>query len=178
MDNLINNFLTISRPPRFDPVPNNIHNILDEVILTHTGVADQQKVEIQKSYCSEDIMANVDGDQMKQVFHNIIINAMQAMPEGGTLSIITHCSVLRKSKISGFKIEFSDTGAGISKDKLKDIFDFYYTSKKTGTGLGLAIARQIIDGHKGKIVARNRDGKGTKLLIEIPILAENFGIKI
>jgi len=177
MDNLINNFLTISRPPRFDPVPNNIHTILDEVILTHTGVAEQQEVKFHKIYCATEIMANVDGDQLKQVFHNIIINALQAMPDGGSLLIKTKCSEVGQTKSPGFIIEFSDTGTGISDDKLNEIFDFYYTSKKTGTGLGLAIARQIIDGHNGTIIAQNNPGKGTMLIVEIPISIKNKGIK-
>lgn len=181
MDNLINNFLTISRAPRFDPVPNNIHQILDEVILTHTGMAEQQGIKIIKDYCSQDIKANVDGDQMKQVFHNIIINSLQAMLKGGKLTISTCCFNSPKGNIltvPAFRIEFIDTGTGIAKDKLHDIFDFYYTSKKTGTGLGLAIARQIIEGHQGYITAESDKGKGMKLTIDIPISSENLGIKI
>ena len=126
-------------------------------------------------------MANVDGDQMAQVFHNIIINALQAMANGGKLKIETEVIEIIKSKsnkISGFRIQFTDTGTGISKENLEDIFDFYYTSKKTGTGLGLAIARQIIDGHKGMIYANSDDGKGTELIIEIPLTIKNIGIKI
>ncbi len=181
MDNLINNFLTISRSPRFDPVPNNIHKILDQVILTHKGMADNQGVKIIKHYYTNDIMANVDGDQMAQVFHNIIINALQAMADGGNLIIDSDSIEIIKSKnfkVSGFRIQFTDSGTGISEDNMEDIFDFYYTSKKTGTGLGLAIARQIIDGHKGRIYANSIDGKGTKLIVEIPFSSENIGIKI
>ena len=62
-------------------------------------------------------------------------------------------------------------------NKVDEIFDFYYTSKKTGTGLGLAIARQIIDGHKGLISVERNEGKGIKLIIEIPVHSENIGIK-
>jgi signal transduction histidine kinase len=180
MDNLINNFLTISRPPRFELVQHNIHSILDEVIFSHTAVAEQQNIVIIKKYCNEKIMTNVDADQMKQVFHNIIINAFQAMPDGGKLEIITTCIEITKSnliKIPAFRIEFIDTGFGIAADKLDEVFDFYYTSKKTGTGLGLAIARQIIDGHSGIISVESNIDQGTKLKIEIPIHSENIGIK-
>lgn len=180
MDNLINNFLTISRPPRFDLVQHNVHTILDEVIFAHSAIAEQQKISIKKNYCNKKLMANVDSDQMKQVFHNIIINAMQAMPKGGELDINTDCIEITKSntlKIPAFKIEFIDSGHGIPSNKKDEIFDFYYTSKKTGTGLGLAIARQIISGHKGTISAQSTEGKGTKLSIEIPVHSENIGIK-
>ena len=180
MDNLINNFLTISRPPRFDLVQHNIHTILDEVIFAHSAMAEQQNIEINTNYCDGKIMANVDDNQMKQVFHNIIINALQAMPKGGKLDIITLCIEIIKSntlKIPAFRIEFIDSGSGIPPDKLDEIFDFYYTSKKTGTGLGLAIARQIIDGHNGNISVVSGEGKGTKLIIEIPVHSESIGIK-
>jgi signal transduction histidine kinase len=180
MDNLINNFLTISRPPRFDLVQHNIHAILDEVIFAHSAMAEQQKITINKRYCDSKIMTNVDGDQIKQVFHNIIINALQAMPNGGSLDILTLCIEITKSntlKIPAFRIEFIDTGSGVPTDKKDEIFDFYYTSKKTGTGLGLAIARQIIDGHNGIISVVSDEGKGTKLIIEIPVHSENLGIK-
>ncbi len=180
MDNLINNFLTISRPPRFDLVQHNIHAILDEVIFSHSAMAEQQKIKINKRYCESKLLANVDGDQMKQVFHNIIINAFQAMPKGGNLDIITFCIEITKSntiKIPAFRIEFKDSGYGIASNKVDEIFDFYYTSKKTGTGLGLAIARQIIDGHKGLISVESNEGKGIKLIIEIPVHSENIGIK-
>ena len=180
MDNLINNFLTISRPPRFDLVQHNVHTILDEVIFAHTAMAEQQNVKIIKEYNEQKIMANVDGDQLKQVFHNIIINALQAMINGGELKIISNSVESIKSKtikIPAFRIEFIDTGYGIASDKMQDIFDFYYTSKKTGTGLGLAIARQIIEGHNGTIHAESIESQGTKLILEIPIHSENIGIK-
>ncbi len=91
---------------------------------------------------------------MKQVFHNIMINALQAMPGGGTLEISTKIGKVKgrfKRKVQPFKLNFIDTGVGIPSERLKDIFEFYYTSKKTGTGLGLAIARQIVEGHSGTI---------------------------
>jgi signal transduction histidine kinase len=80
-------------------------------------------------------------------------------------------------KIPAFRLEFVDTGYGIQSDKLNEIFDYYYTSKKTGTGLGLAIARQIVDGHNGSISATSELSKGTKLIVEIPVHSDNIGIK-
>ena len=140
----------------------------------------QQNIKINANYCEGKIMANVDENQMKQVFHNIIINALQAMPKGGKLNIITLCIEIIKSntlKIPAFRIEFIDSGYGIPLDKIDEIFDFYYTSKKTGSGLGLAIARQIIEGHNGNIAVVSDEGKGTKLIIEIPVHSESIGIK-
>lgn len=171
MDNLINNFLMISRPPRFDFLTNDIHQILEEVILMHTGKADQQSVEIIKIFTKRKFLAKVDRDQMKQVFHNIVINSLQSMTHGGTLTIKTSLKKIQskqKNEEAGFRIEFIDTGSGITKNRIKDIFEFYHTSKKTGTGLGLAIAKQIIDGHYGTISVDSEVGRGTSLIIDIP----------
>ena len=172
MENLIKNFLMISRPPRVDFLPNDLHSILDEVILMHKANAEQQNVRIKKEYYDRKVMANVDRDQMKQVFHNIIINAFQAMPEGGDLIIRTSIKRLRNRLdqiVRTIRIEFIDSGIGIPKDKIKDIFEVYYTMKKTGTGLGLAIARQIIEGHFGTIQVKSEVGEGTRLIVNIPI---------
>jgi signal transduction histidine kinase len=172
MENLIKNFLMISRPPRFDFLPNDMHAILDEVVLMHSANAEQQHVNIHKAYHKRKIMANVDRDQMKQVFHNIIINALQAMAGGGTLTIKTRMSRLKNRLdqiVRSLRIDFIDDGSGIPKDKLKDIFEVYYTMKKTGTGLGLAIARQIVEGHFGAIEVESEAGKGACLTINLPI---------
>jgi len=172
MENLIKNFLMISRPPRVDFLPNDLHSILDEVILMHKANAEQQNVHIQKEYSNRKMMANVDRDQMKQVFHNIIINAFQAMPEGGDLTVRTSIKRLRNRMdqiVRTIRIEFIDSGIGIPKDKIKEIFEVYYTMKKTGTGLGLAIARQIIEGHFGTIQVKSELGEGTRLIVDIPI---------
>jgi nitrogen fixation/metabolism regulation signal transduction histidine kinase len=180
MDNLVKNFLMISRPPRYDFLPNDIHDILEEVILMHAGNAEQQNVQIKRQYCSEKILANVDRDQLKQVFHNIVINALQAMPNGGDLSIKTNLRRIKnrlKQNVTAVCIEFIDTGVGISKEKRSDIFEFYYTSKKTGTGLGLAIARQIVEGHNGIITVKSKEQLGTSLIVSIPLKSDYVGIK-
>jgi signal transduction histidine kinase len=180
MDNLINNFLMISRPPRFDFLPNDLHDVLNEVVLTHEGNLKQQNVRLVRDYCGKKILANVDRDQMKQVFHNIIINALQAMPDGGMLTLKTSPQKMRnrqKQKVDALRIEIIDTGVGIPKDKINDIFEFYYTSKKTGTGLGLAIAKQIVDGHFGTITVQSKESEFTKLSIDIPIKSQSVGIK-
>jgi signal transduction histidine kinase len=172
MENLIKNFLMISRPPRFDFLPNNMHDILDEVVLMHSANAEQQNVDIRKEYYRRTVMVSVDRDQIKQVFHNIIINSLQAMPGGGRLTIKTGLKRMRTrldQNVRSLRIEFKDTGVGIPKDKVKDIFEVYYTMKKTGTGLGLAIARQIVEGHFGTINVRSEENHGTLLVVNLPL---------
>jgi two-component system NtrC family sensor kinase len=178
MDNLVKNFLMISRPPRVDFLPDDLHEILDEVLLMYAINAEQQKIQIVKQYVNKKILANVDRDQLKQVFHNVLINALQAMPNGGTLTVRTSIGKIKnllKQTVNALRIEFIDTGVGISKEKLHGIFEFYYTSKKSGTGLGLSIAKQIVEGHFGSIYAWSKEGKGTRLIINLPVKTDGNG---
>lgn len=170
MDNLINNFLMISRPPRFDFIFEDIHQILDEVVFMHAGMAEQQSVKIERNYCTDKILTKVDKDQMKQVFHNIVINAVQALAQGGKLVISTICKMEGAQAQKSFKIEFMDNGPGIPENLLKEIFDFYFSSKKSGSGIGLAIARQIVEAHEGHIYAENNPAGGIKMTVELPMV--------
>ena len=83
----------------------------------------------------------------------------------------------RRQKHKWMCIEFIDTGMGIPRDKLNEIFEVYYTMKKSGTGLGLSIARQIVEGHAGNIQVKSEAGKGTDMIINLPILEDYEKIK-
>jgi len=106
----------------------------------------------------------IDVLQIKQVFTNIISNAVQAMPKGGELKIST-------SKIEKFiSIAFKDTGMGIKKADIDKIFEPLFSTKAKGIGLGLTTCQNIIDGHKGKIKIESKEGKGTTFTIKLPIV--------
>lgn len=172
INELINNFLAISRPPELSLHLTDVHQILNEVALIHEAHAITEGVRIQKEFAEGEILGMYDFNQLKQVFHNIIVNAIDAMLEGGNLCISTHVMEKKngKSDENGYvRIEFADTGTGMSKDVLKEAFEFYYTTKPTGTGLGLAIAKQIIEGHNGKIYMKSQEGSGATVSVELPI---------
>ncbi len=118
-----------------------------------------------KEYC----FAMVDQNLIAQVFHNLILNSKQAMPEGGEIFIdisMDH-SVLVNKKPS-LKIVVQDTGKGIPKENLEKIFQPFFTTKKAGSGLGLYIVKSIIDKHEGKIYVESEEGKGAKFTIYLP----------
>jgi signal transduction histidine kinase len=100
---------------------------------------------------------------MKQVFLNLIINAVQAMPDGGALEVGSH------RNDSEIVCTFSDTGTGISKEQEENLFTPFYTSKTKGTGLGLAIVYRILESHKGKIKFSTKEDKGTTFTVCLPI---------
>jgi two-component system, sporulation sensor kinase E len=107
-------------------------------------------------------MVEVDRNQFKQVFYNVIKNSVQAMKSGGILRIKTD---MDDNHVS---ISFTDTGGGISPDNMSRIFDPYFTTKKSGSGLGLLIVRRIVHEHGGEISLVSNEGKGLTLTIRLP----------
>ena len=113
----------------------------------------------------------IDREQMKQVFMNLILNAIQAMQQGGSLSIATR-SVARSGAdpVGEFvQVEVRDTGIGIPEDNLQHIFDPFFTSKDEGSGLGLAVSHQIVQEHGGFVTVESTLGKGSSFTIEFPL---------
>jgi signal transduction histidine kinase len=131
----------------------------------------------------------VDPDQMRQVFWNLSINAVQAMPAGGILRVTVRVREeeahgaacrLQFSHASGDKdtvhyteIIFEDDGEGIQREHLHRIFDPFFTTKSHGSGLGLAIVHRIIEDHSGRVWAESRSGKGARFTIQLPVESIN-----
>ena len=117
------------------------------------------------NYLPDRLWIECDPQGLQQVFTNLIINAWQAMPEGGVLSI----SVEADSE--QVKIKFKDTGAGIAPEHLNRLFDPFFTTKPAGqgTGLGLTMAYKIIEEHGGDIQVKSQPGKGAEFIISLPL---------
>jgi signal transduction histidine kinase len=109
------------------------------------------------------LITEVDEGQLKQVFWNLARNALQAMPDGGTLKATLH-----KNSNNRLHISFRDSGRGMSPDQVEHLFE-PFSSTTGGTGLGLSIVYQIIRDHGGTINVRSREGQGTIITIELPI---------
>lgn len=143
----------------------NVNNLIDNIILLVRNQASFRNIEIIKILDGTvpEIMA--DTDQIQQVFINLILNAAEAMPKGGTLTIYS------KLYDNGefLSIQFTDTGQGIPEDAREKIFDPFFTTKEQGTGLGLSISYGIIEQHGGTISVESRVGKGSKFIIQLPI---------
>jgi two-component system, NtrC family, nitrogen regulation sensor histidine kinase NtrY len=103
-----------------------------------------------------------DAELLHRAISNLVMNAIDAMPQGGTLTIRT------RNEGRQVRVEISDTGSGLTEEECQRIFTPYYTSKQHGTGLGLAIAQSVISEHKGRISMQSRAGKGTTFVIELP----------
>jgi two-component system NtrC family sensor kinase len=111
----------------------------------------------------------VDGDQIRQVAMNLMLNAGAAMPEGGRLVVGTTAG-----EDGWVKLTFQDSGSGISPENLEKIFEPFFTTKARGTGLGLAITKTIVEQHGGKIEVASEVGKGTTVTVILPANRESL----
>ena len=136
-----------------------------------------------RQYGQGTLLANGDRELLRQVFPNLINNAIQAMPDGGILNLITEKSSVSISPENGstkrqfISVTVKDNGIGMSSDNLAKIFNPFFTTKDKGTGLGLAISHNIIKAHQGTIDAVSEEGKGTSLTVKIPCWDEGFDEK-
>jgi len=159
-DKIINDLLSFSRtrPPMVQPF--DLNKIVEDS-LSVVSIPETVKVEIDLSL--ELPPAVVNPDEIRQVFINLINNAWQAMPEGGTLKIRTYI----EEEMA--QVEISDTGCGISPENMKKLFTPFFSTKTKGTGLGLAAVQRIVERHKGKIKVRSRVGQGTTFIVSLPL---------
>jgi signal transduction histidine kinase len=128
----------------------------------------KKHIHIIKNYAADLPPVNIDRDQIKQVFLNILLNAVEATPENGEITVRTRPFV-KPGGEPYIQIEFADTGRGIPKEHLEDIFNPFFTTKATGSGLGLSISNQIIQEHKGYIDVESQLKKGTSFFINLPL---------
>ncbi|MGB9595422.1 MAG: ATP-binding protein [Candidatus Poribacteria bacterium] len=171
MEDIINRFLDFARPaePKFEDV--NINHILSEAItLIRTRLKDD-KITINTKYDNNIPLIMGDIKQLKQVFLNILLNSIEAMPDGGEITVATNMINLSKDQKKLLKITISDTGCGIEADKIKYIFDPFFTTKDFGTGMGLAIAFTVIEQHGGMIEVDSKPSKGTTFTIYLPMMS-------
>jgi signal transduction histidine kinase len=163
INEIVEKLLTLSKPPKLEKKKIDINELLEEIIKLVEKQALKQRVEMVKSF--DDLPQTLaDPEQLTQAFLNLILNAIQSMPEGGQIEIRT-----RFMGTDRIVVEFIDNGMGIPKEKLSRIFDPFYTTKETGSGLGLSITQKIIIDHQGKIDVQSEVGKGTKFSLTLPI---------
>ncbi|MDY0301343.1 MAG: Cache 3/Cache 2 fusion domain-containing protein [Trichlorobacter sp.] len=166
---IVQDLLSYARTPRPALEPVNLNQILSQIIDFAANHTDMRNVTIIKELSEELPLVMLDGDQMRQVAINLILNAGGAMSKGGELCIST--ALLNENQVV---IRFRDTGSGISAEDLEKIFEPFYTTKERGTGLGLAITRQIIERHHGTIEITSTKNKGTSVQLTLPIKFEEI----
>ena len=165
---MLRKMLSFSKPDEEEKQPANINTILDEILLLHEKQLREHSIRISSSFEEDLGMVYASKNQLRQVFLNMISNARDAMPEGGTLAVTT------KGEGDNVHIEISDTGIGIRKENLGKIFDTFFTTKDNikDVGLGLSVCYGFIKDHGGDIKVKSDWGSGTAFTIILPILKE------
>lgn len=164
---IVNNLLNFSRVSDARFVPVDLNRVLDDTIQLLEAQLRNTEIEVVRNYHPSLPFAPGNAAKLQQVFMNLILNARDAMPQGGQLEIAT------EAHLDSIIISFRDTGMGIAADHLAKIYDPFFTTKQIGkgTGLGLAVSYGIIGDHGGHIAVESQLGEGTKFQISLPMVA-------
>jgi len=165
IDTIVKRMLDLARPPSLELLSININRLIDETYRLIRGKSSEQRVKIIREYSWGLPRITVDEKRLGEVFLNLMMNALQAMPEGGSLRISTDFH----QKENLISIQFRDNGEGIPPDYQKQIFNPFFTSRKKGVGLGLSLSQRTINDHHGTIEVHSQVGKGTTFTIKLPV---------
>jgi signal transduction histidine kinase len=173
ISSLITELLDFSRPSEPQLREENINEIIDKMITLITTETKKKNLRITKQFGENLPLIQVDKDQIKQVFLNILLNAVQATPENGEILIASR-SFAKNPEETLLQIEIRDTGPGIPPQELEHIFTPFYTTKTQGSGLGLSISHQIVEEHHGYIEVQSQIGSGTAFTVNLPLNANSL----
>ena len=175
INRMMERMLDFARPAPLELKLLNIHQILEEILLLEKKDG-HAKIQFVQNYDPSLPQVEGDEDQLKQVFLNLVRNALEAMPEGGTLEIMTriHSNYTVKTdkhpnSRQAILVEIKDSGTGIGEEDLKNIFTAFHTTKSKGSGLGLPLSLKIVENHKGKMKVQSEIGKGTRVQVFLPV---------
>jgi PAS domain S-box-containing protein len=176
LNDLLKTFFSFAKPQNLNLVHCHIKDIINEIIPFLIKEIADKGIRFIETYHPQLPKIQVDRTQMHQVFLNLFLNAIQAMPNGGELKI--EASPILSTSVEGFKQNFikvviSDTGRGIPPHIVQKIFDPFFTTKPKGIGLGLSITYQIIKKHGGTVKVESQWEKGTSFIINLPEMLEN-----
>lgn len=166
---IINSMLGFARAQSSQREPTDIVRLVEEVLILADKDLRKHRVQVETNFHGRPTASVISG-QIEQILLNLVINARQAMPQGGRLRI----DVRENTRTGMVEIRIADTGVGISPDQLRLIFEPFYTTKEPdehghgGTGLGLSVCRQIIEQHHGRIRVESLAGKGSTFTVKLP----------
>jgi signal transduction histidine kinase len=168
LDSIVTQFLRAIRPSRPQLRPENLNTIVEEAVRFFTPEIEDRDIVVQQELRSDLPLLQVDRDQMKQAFYNVIKNSLEAMQRHGSLRIRTDMDDTH------VLIRFVDTGSGMSARNLSRVFEPYFTTKPSGSGLGLLIVRRIVREHGGELSIESSQGKGLTLTIRLPYIEKRI----
>jgi len=158
---IVERMIGFYRPSRDKLLPTDVHTLLDEMLFLAGKKLQHSHITVQREWAGDLPLANAVANQLKQVFLNLIVNAIDAMPDGGTLTISTG----RTQDELDIYVRFTDTGHGLSPEEASRIFEPFYTTRPQGTGLGLSISYNIVQQHEGRIEVESQPGRGATFTV-------------
>jgi signal transduction histidine kinase len=163
LDEVVAGFLKFARPEELKLQPIRLHHVLHDVVMTIGPEAHRRRVAVKEECAATLPEINADQGMLMQAVLNLAINALQAMPDGGTLRL--GCRVTSRRRVELF---VEDTGVGIEPENLPRIFDLYFTTKEKGSGIGLSMVFRIVQLHDGEVEVQSTPGRGTKFRLMFP----------
>jgi signal transduction histidine kinase len=172
---LVHQLLSYSKtvtPEKFEPV--SINGLIQEMVVFIENEAKKKGVLIKRELGADLPMGLMDRNRLKQVFLNLLLNAVQATGRGGTITVSSRC-IIEDNENQFLQVSVSDTGSGISEENIEKLFTPFFTTKKSeGSGLGLMTCHHIIDDHRGTIEVKSELGKGTTFNIQLPLDPQHY----
>jgi two-component system, sporulation sensor kinase E len=164
LDSIVTQFLQAIRPSKPVLHPENVNSVVEEALRFFAPEIADRDIVVETELRPDLPLIELDRDQMKQAFYNVIKNSFEAMKRRGILRIRTDLDATHVN------ISFTDTGGGMSAESLSHVFEPYFTTKSSGSGLGLLIVRRIVREHGGEMAIESNEGKGLTLTIRLPYL--------
>ncbi len=163
--NTVQRMLDFSRPAGEQDHAADVHAVLQDVLALSNKRLSQARVRVRQVFAADLPRLRINPDQLKQVFLNLVLNAVDAMPNGGQLTLTTRLDPSRQWAY----IDVQDEGVGLSAEAMKHLFEPFYTTKSQGTGVGLAISYGLIEQYGGDIQVRSREGEGSCFTVRLPV---------
>jgi len=169
LERLVNDLLTYARPRPPDRQPTTLPGVLGEALRLVLPAAEAAGVVCRLDVPEEAPSIAADPEQLQQLFGNLALNALQAMPKGGRLTVAVRSMDWKGGTRRAVEVAVDDTGAGIPEADVPRVFEPFYTTRTKGTGLGLAICKQIAEAHGGAIRVARTGPEGTTILVTLPV---------
>ena len=163
-------FLSYARQPPLKTIDFDANQLVTDVLLTSRSRIEKNSIELKMELTPAGPLVSIDPFQMERALLNIVFNAVEAMPSGGCLSIVTEIVAGNLTLNDRLRIQVIDTGQGLSNDQLSHVFDPFFTTKDHGTGLGLSLTKSIVEAHHGSIAILMNEGPGLTVAVELPII--------
>lgn len=167
LERVVSRFLSFANPYTVNLVPRDINTLVERALELIRRDKLPKDISIETNLSQDLPPVEIDEEKFMQVVFNLVLNALEAMPDGGTLTLSS--SLLEDERMRAVKLTVEDTGVGIRKEHMKQLFKPFFTTKKEGTGLGLAICRKIVGEHGGYIRVSSQSGKGTRFHVVLPV---------